>query len=525
MAQPEANRSRCEKRMCGRRWALVAVAAVVGVLSIGVGASIVAARRSARAESPAPAASQKGKYSLVYNVNNAGYIDVCGCKRKEVRQGSLTRRSSFLKQLRSTGRELLLVDAGSAFFPINETVKPAEVKNAVGKAKVIAEAYNRMGYQALAVGPYDLVTGLDNLREIEKVARFPFLSANFFGPDGKLLFKPSIVVEVAGLKVGLFGLTLDTVPKRLMEQYAPGCTIGDPMEAALRTVAELRGKCDQIVALSHLREDSNFALIKKLTDLEILIDPYILQGSHKVWLKEESEWLDVREGTLFLRSDGQGARLGVVDIELKKPGMQLADGGRVDELAELVEYDEATPEEKSELEKLSAENLFRFTRVSLEPHHLSDPDIDQLVDAWKKGIDPAEAKRLEVALPKRNEFATVGKCKTCHEKQFNWWKDTPHAHAMASLEKTGDHQRFDCIGCHSLGYGQAWLDTTSPGEFGNVQCESCHGTNTAHLEAPEENSFRRVRKNDCLVCHNEEQTLEPFNYASVRRKMTCPKGS
>ena len=33
--------------------------------------------------------------TLVYNVNNAGYIDVCGCKHKEGRQGSITRRASF----------------------------------------------------------------------------------------------------------------------------------------------------------------------------------------------------------------------------------------------------------------------------------------------------------------------------------------------------------------------------------------------------------------------------------------------
>jgi len=29
--------------------------------------------------------SQRKTFSLVYNVNNAGYIDVCGCKHKEVR--------------------------------------------------------------------------------------------------------------------------------------------------------------------------------------------------------------------------------------------------------------------------------------------------------------------------------------------------------------------------------------------------------------------------------------------------------
>ena len=48
--------------------------------------------------------SEQRKFTLVFNVNNGGYIDVCGCKHKEVRQGSLTRRASFLRQFRATGR-------------------------------------------------------------------------------------------------------------------------------------------------------------------------------------------------------------------------------------------------------------------------------------------------------------------------------------------------------------------------------------------------------------------------------------
>src|SRR6058998_242553 len=88
-------------------------------------------------------------FTLVYTVNNAGYIDVCGCKHKEVRQGSLTRRASFLKQLRATGRDLLLVDGGSSLFALEDRVKESELTEALRKAELIIEAYNRMGYRAM----------------------------------------------------------------------------------------------------------------------------------------------------------------------------------------------------------------------------------------------------------------------------------------------------------------------------------------------------------------------------------------
>ena len=122
-----------------------------------------------------------------------------------------------------------------------------------------------------------------------------------------------------------------------MAGFAPGCRILDPFAAAVKSYEALRPKTDIIIALSHLREDTNFSLIEKLKGLEIIIDPYIQQGSHKTWLKEESEWLEEKDDTLFLRSDGQGARLGVVDVELLKDGTALYSGDRYDELADLVE--------------------------------------------------------------------------------------------------------------------------------------------------------------------------------------------
>lgn len=464
------------------------------------------------------------RFSLVYNVNNAGYIDVCGCKRKEVRQGSLTRRSSFLRQLRTTGREVLLLDGGSALYPINEKIKPEEMPEAQRKAALIVEAYNRMGYAAMAVGPHDLVGGLDHLLELRKAAKFKMLSANLADADGKLYFDPHTVIEVAGVRVGVFGLTLDTIPRPYLQKWAPGAQILEPLAAAEKAYSELRDRSDLVVALAYLREESNFELVERLKTLEVLIDPYLELGSQKTWLHEEDDWVAMKGDSVFLRSDGQGARLGIVDIELRTPDSQLRDGSQADKLRELVEFGEATDAQKAELADLSNENLFRFTRVSLEPHHLTDPDIDQLIEQWKLGGDPSKAKHLETELPLRDQFLTTSGCEGCHAAQTEFWKGTGHAHAYETLKKTNDHRRFDCIGCHTLGYGLAFLDRTDPGPYRDVQCESCHGTKPEHAKAPKENPFPRIAKENCLVCHNQEQTRTEFQFTSARRRVACPKG-
>lgn len=462
------------------------------------------------------------KFSLVYNVNNAGYVDVCGCKKKEVRQGSLTRRASFLKQLRTTGREICLLDGGSSLFAIKELPKENEREESIRKAQLIVESYNRMGYRAMAIGPFDLAGGLDTLQDLEKKAKFVFLSANLVdGNTGELYFKPSVILESGGVRIGVIGLTLSTLNKKYLEKVAPNMKVLDPFKAAKKYLAELQGKVDLVVALSHLRQENNFKLISELKGLEILLDPYIEYGNHHTWIKDY-EWLDFKDETVFLRTDGQGARLGILDIELRTPRVKLADAARIQELEEAVDSREATAEESKELERDRSKNVLHFQKVSIEPHHRTDPEIDLLVAKWKEKIDPSSVAHLEALLPNKEDFLTVAKCQGCHEKQYDNWKKTKHSHAMASLIETGDEHRYDCVGCHSLGYGEAYLDTSKIGSYAEVQCESCHGTNPKHIEAPEEYTFGRVKRSDCLVCHNKEQTRTDFHFGESRAKIQCP---
>ena len=127
---------------------------------------------------------------LVYSVNNVGYIDVCGCKRKKVRQGSLTRRASYVKQARFHHDNLCLLDGGNTLFgPDDGKAKDFEKRQLHEKAKLIVESYNRMGYQAMLVGHHDITMGLDKLREYQGMAKFPFISANMrFKDDSSRVF-------------------------------------------------------------------------------------------------------------------------------------------------------------------------------------------------------------------------------------------------------------------------------------------------------------------------------------------------
>lgn len=473
-------------------------------------------------ESPAVTPGSPGKpgFTLVYSINNGGYVGVCGCEHKQVRQGSLPRRANFLKQLSSSGRTILLLDGGSALFPIKGRVKDDQMREKVRNAEIIVEAYNRMGYRAMAVGAFDIAAGLDNLKRLEKRAKFPFLSANLVDEKtGKRLFPASAKLEVGGVRVGIIGLTLETLSKPYLSKVAPNIKLLDPIKATREALEELGEDIDLVVALAHVREETNFDLVKEIEGVHILIDPFIQYTNHRTWIKAD-EWLSTHENTLFLRGDGQGARLGVVDLELPSPRQPLRFAGRISEL--LVHETSEEPEIDSDLTQ--KDNRYRFARVSLEPHHQNDPATEFLIAQSKKGVDPAAVKSPGGILPTKEDFLTHAECETCHEKQYTFWTKTSHFNSLETLRRADSEENFACLGCHALGYGLAFLDTSAVGEFGSVQCESCHGTNPGHIEDPKTHRFARVRMNTCITCHNKEVTQNEFGFASARRKVACPKG-
>lgn len=487
-----------------------------------VGVGIVALLAGGLALVPGEGSPAPREFTLVYNVNASGYVDVCGCKHKELRQGSLTRRAAFLRQIRATGRKVLLLDGGSSLFPIEDRVKDADMPEAVRQARLLVEAYNRMGYDALAVGSFDLAAGIESLRDLAKRARFPFLSANLVEKaSGKPYFRPSTVVEVGGVRVGIIGLTQETMGSYYLERVASGAEVTDPVAAARTCLEDLRGKVDLVVALSHLQEETNEKLAKELPEIEIIVDPCIQLRNHHTWI-DEKEWVSSLGDTLRLRSDGQGARMGVLDIELAAPRAKLLSRARLDELRELAAADKLTVALEKERDSFAGKSLFEFWRISLELHFGTDPEVESMVAAWKAKGDPAGVPPLVDPLPGRKDFLAVEGCKDCHTKQHDFWLKTRHAEAMATLVESGDEMAFDCLGCHTLGYGAAYLSPADAGSFANVQCESCHGTKPDHVGDPENHRFGRVKNDACVKCHNPEVLGKPFDVSRTRSQVACP---
>ncbi len=88
------------------------------------------------------------------------------------------------------------------------------------------------------------------------------------------------------------------------------------------------------------------------------------------------------------------------------------------------------------------------------------------------------------------------------------WRQTRHAHALATLQKKGRENDVECLRCHGTGMH----DKHAVGGFAsiqetpwmtNVQCESCHGPGANHAQNPSEKKMKMVGVKSCLTCHTE----------------------
>ena len=146
------------------------------------------------------------------------------------------------------------------------------MKKVSEKAWLILESFNLMEYDALGIGDDDLSLGKEFLSEMSKKARFPFLSSNIIDEDsGKLLFRPYLLKETAGLRIGIFSLLSPDVFSGPSDPRRKGLVFRDPVETAQAMIKELQPKSDLIILLSHLSYPKDVELAQNTSGIHLII--------------------------------------------------------------------------------------------------------------------------------------------------------------------------------------------------------------------------------------------------------------
>lgn len=229
-----------------------AVAAIAGALSV----ALVAARP----------AGQPSHTAGSVTISIVGTSDLHGYFMPRAERGGIGVFAGYVANLRAArkadGGAVVLLDAGDTF--------QGGVESDLSEGAVVVDAYNALGYTALAVGNHEFDFGSADragarqdphadmrgaLKARAAQARFPFLAANLLDEQtGQRVawqnVHASTIVEAAGLKVGIVGVMTYAALRATLPLNVRGLRMAPLAEMVSVEAARLRRDGAQLVLLS-----------------------------------------------------------------------------------------------------------------------------------------------------------------------------------------------------------------------------------------------------------------------------------
>ena len=299
-----------------------------------------------------------------------------------------------MKDLRESEKGILVSDAGDLLFKKYLNPVPENELTAVaGKAHLIIESFNLMGYDVMGIGDDDLTLGKEFLLEISKKANFPFLCSNLLDEaSGKTLFQTSLVKEINGLRIGLFSLLSPDFFSSPSDPRKKGLNFRSPIETAQAMVRELKPKTDLIILLSHLGYAKDIEFAQTVQGINVI------SGGHT---GINLPYPPVVKNVIILQTASRGMFGGRLDLHfynnepvfynsatklslennLKNYNERLSSKTMPE--AERTQLRKAKEEAERSLIQLRGKNQFMNRIISLQEHMKEDPDVKKSVEAYK----------------------------------------------------------------------------------------------------------------------------------------------
>ncbi|SFN36244.1 5'-nucleotidase / UDP-sugar diphosphatase [Izhakiella capsodis] len=163
-----------------------------------------------------------------------------------------TMMDKIRNEIQARGGSVLILSGGD----INTGVPESDLQDAEPDFR----GMNLVGYDAMAIGNHEFDNPLSVLRQQQKWAKFPLLSANIYQKStGNRLFQPWALFNRSGLKIAVIGLTTDDTAKIGNPAYFTDMEFRKPSTEAKAVVEELRAreKPDVIIAVTHMGHYDN----------------------------------------------------------------------------------------------------------------------------------------------------------------------------------------------------------------------------------------------------------------------------
>ncbi len=217
--------------------------------------------------------------------------------------GGVARRATTITKERNQGKAVLVLDAGDSLTGDQDPALRTQGKSSV-------EALNRLGYDALALGPADLALGLAALRSRMAEVKFAVLSANAVNAaTGELIAKPYAVRTFGDYRVAIVGLSGGPGSREI--------TVRDPLATAQAIVPGALRQAHAVILLSHAGPEVD----RKIADAVPGIAAIISGGASGL----TDPWRSAKTGALVIRADDAspghaGRQMGIARLTLDGQG-------------------------------------------------------------------------------------------------------------------------------------------------------------------------------------------------------------
>lgn len=405
--------------------------------------------------------------NIHFTCDTFGRLEPCGCFTGQ--HGGLTRLRTWLSQQDLEGTSLRL-DVGGALAGSHDYD--------LIQYDYLLRAYAAMGFQALNLGAREAAAPANEILKLAAKPGNPLISASIVDPASrKTLFTPYTIVNQGPRRIGILGL-LDPAS---CPTLGSGFAVLDMPEAIERVLPELKQNSDIIIVLAFTNEAGMEQLARSYFEFDIILGGDVSQPAQALSKVNES---------LIAYTTNEGRTVASISSTLSSgTSPRLSDSSySVRLLSESIVQDE-------ELRTLVAEyrKAIRDTPLAIDQPGEINPASSI------PGVSPVSS------------YVGSASCQSCHPDEHSQWKKSGHGRAFETLIKRGADTDPHCIGCHSIGFGEA---SGYRREFGDkrlvdVGCESCHGPASEHVDEMTANKpmrfrFRPLAAADCLKCHYGE---------------------
>ena len=240
----------------------------------------------------------------------------------------LAKVATQIKRIRKEQPNVLLIDSG-------DTIQGSPLESFHGRKNnappdPMMLVMNSLNYDSMTVGNHEYNFGLKVLEKARGEAKFPWLSANTYDiAKQQTHYKPYIVKEVAGVKIGILGLTTPGIPNWDNPPNYAGLEFHEPLVEARKWVPILRDqeKADVVVIAMHMGLEEDLST-------GVMSPGQVLHENEAILIAKEVPGVDVIfmghthrdvpslyiNGVLLTQANHWGRHLARADLYLQKTG-------------------------------------------------------------------------------------------------------------------------------------------------------------------------------------------------------------